>query len=143
MAGDIFSADGAEWLVVAYNEPVMSVLKLFDERKSDSEIEIISRTKKYTDVRYLHYKFYTPNQYELVKALPESEYKRVIELVRSVLGIPACKTELLRVEAKPIERVVESEEAAKLRRECHALQHEVNVYKNLYQEMLDRLIAAH
>lgn len=143
VAGDIFSADGAEWLVVAYNAPVMTVLKLFDERKSDSEIEIISRTKKYTDVRYIHYRFYVPNQYELVKALPESEYKRVIDAVRVALGVPACEKEIVMVEAKPIERVVESEETVKLRRECHALEHEVNVYKNLYQEMLDRLIAAH
>lgn len=145
VAGDIFEAYGAEWLVVAYNAPVMIVLKLFDERKSDIEVEVTSRAKKYTDPRFIHYRFYVPYQYDLVKALPKSEFEGVIEAVREALGIPDVAREHFCPELVTIEKVVkvDGEETDRLRRECLALQHEVNVYKNLYQEMLERLIAMH
>lgn len=141
VAGDICYEDGAEWLVLAYNDGVMAVLKLFDQRKSEQEVEVISRALKYTDPRFLHYRFYVPNQYSLVKALPQSEYKSVLDAVRQVLGIPAAEKEVVRVEPQTIEKVVASEETAQLRRECLALKHEVGVYKNLYNDMLERLIA--
>lgn len=137
--GDIFSADGAEWLVVAYNAPVMIVLKLFDDHKNEIEVEVTSRAKKYTDPRFIHYRFYVPHSYDLVKALPQSEYESVVDAVRNVLGLPSA------VCAPPvtIEKVVQvdGEETDQLRRECFVLKHELNVYKNLYNETLERLIA--
>ena len=150
VAGDIFTADGAEWLVVAYNDGPMVVLKLFDERKSEYEVEIVSRAIKYTDPRFLQYKFYLPAQYDLVKSLPQGDFDKVLKAVAQVLGIepalrlpdrqPEEKT-VFRCDTKVIERVVGNEDFRRLQSECLALKHEVEVYKNLYNDMLERLIA--
>jgi hypothetical protein len=144
--GDIFSADGEEWLVLAYNEGVMVVLKLFAERKSEWEVEVISRAVKYTDPRFIQYRFYYPASYNLVKALSEKEYKSVIEAVQKVLGIqpalrvPEEKT-VFKCDTRIVERVAGNADFTMLQSECYALKREAELYKSLYEDMLERLIA--
>lgn len=127
LPGDIFCDDGVEWLVIAYNDGVINCLKLLDEGK-ESSVSIISRSLKYTDPRYLQYRFYDPLTFELVKRLPQRDFDSLLDEVSRVLGVPAGSKDVVVVEPKenPYE-VIELKQAIK-------------VYKRMYNELLERLI---
>ena len=162
--GEIWTSNiGKEFLILKNHGTFCSVLNLKDEqpRNTDDCIEVISRQVRWTNTAMVGYLF-NQTLCEYVKTIPEEEFTAIMEDVAARLGVtitlqkeevPAPELEAMKVKhACEMERMEKA--LAESKEKCDAYEKrmiEMNgrtqadpaaaVYKQLYHELLDRIIA--
>lgn len=141
-AGDIVEVDVKggkeirEFLILAVHERTSSVLMLTDY--DDMPMAVHSRTTKYTNPNMVQYIFNNA-VVEYVKSISQPELTEIMKKVGHALNIPIAKSEA-EAEPKVIEQKVVEKEIVKAPDDYQQALIERDIYKNLYYEMLKKVM---
>ena len=150
-------------LILAVNENTSIMLQLHDY-KNHNDIEVLSKSIMYTNPEMLQYVF-NDNLTNYIKTVTDEQYKSVMKEVKKVIGFDnahdsssAEENEALKNKIKNLEnKIKEQEFEVKQKIECaHTLNenmndnlHEISVlkterdlYKDLYEKILTKLLSA-
>ena len=129
-------------LVVANKEDAFTFLELFDEEKEFADITVTVNGKEmYTNSAMMTYGF--ENRFvDKVATLSDDDFGNVLQTIGRTFDIPMMPvTEFVR--AAHDNTLKKDAEIAELKAEIERLKEEIerNVYKQLYEQILERLIA--
>lgn len=131
-----------ELLIIKNHGTLCTVLGLLPERKNKYCIEIASKALKYTDPRMIQYSF-NDSMGQLVKALPEEEFDKVLDEIEDALEINIYQAEESEA-IKNLKAEVERERNLVTKLEAQLAEAKnapaESVYKHLYDDLIDKLI---
>ena len=131
--GEIWECSGNKiLLILAVHEKVCNALLLTDEKKVDSDIEVIGEGMQYTNPCMIQYKY--KNTFErFIRKVPDDEFKYIQNRVGDVLGFTFnCPNDCSLLEEK-----VKSYEEEIKKRDC-MLQDAYEVNEDLRQALTSR-----
>ena len=132
------ATDGAEYSVVILKDhgPIVSALRLRDERTVNDDIEIIAGTKMYADCRKVHFLRYSALT-GFVRTLSDAELRDIRIKVADALDLGDAAES---VEKKPVEKVETRGGDGSASQRLVEVTAQLEVYQKLYNELLVRVV---